>query len=344
MRWRALPTGHILAITALVLLSGCATVGQLSQERTERGTSAAGRITEGSETPGDRDGPDRAAALAELMPGLPVGLVPYRTGSEPVADWYTAMPASATPGTPESPALQAMGLFTGGSRLYLRVAGGEVVELADGADVLSVDPRTLVTDTASGSAPAPQLLAVSLAYDGREELLLAVPRLPVPYVLRIPVSAASRAQLRDLDGDGLAELLTTTVVFDAAGRRELVVDALGWGGTRFVHRESISLLRELNTALAELERRLERSADPAWRAEVSQALQPLDGAPPPATLLPARVAQVPEVRELSVDLDLAAWSIAHDLALDNNIYRIRIRIEANPLMDRPVRIAGLDEL
>lgn len=331
----------------LIILTGC---GSLPREGVSgpEGQGTAG----GAERGGERASPeaerpprrDRASALAALQSGLPPGLVPVRFDGDVVADWFAAMPAAGTPGEPGNRPERAMGLFSGGDQLFVLVEGGQPLAVAEGVSLRRARSRSLETASPAATPVRAQLLELALADGAREELLLVVPRLPSPYTLRIPISAASRAQLRDLDGDGLSELLTTSVVFDASGRRELVVDALGWDGRRFTHRDSVSLLRELNTVLRQLQRRLERSGDPAWTSGVNRALQPIEGAPAAGGLLPATVARVPEVVELSLDLDQAAWDVAYELALDGNIYRIQLRIEANPLMEQPVSVTGLEDL
>ena len=188
----------------------------------------------------------------------------------------------------------------------------------------------------------PNGLRARLTFGGREEELLVLVAEKRPYILKTQLSAMTRSTLRDLDGDTRKELVQYVQVFEADGRREIIVDAFSWTGEDFVHRASVALLRRLNERLAVLETQLITPPDEEWLRRIDGALRPLDEAPPASRLLPARVVTVPEMVELTLELGLPRWELAHDIAIEYELYRMLIVLEADPLTDRPVRLVGLD--
>ena len=152
----------------------------------------------------------------------------------------------------------------------------------------------------------------------------------------------TRSTLRDLDGDERKELVQYVQVFEADGRREIIVDAFSWTGENFVHSASVALLRRLNERLAILETQLMVNTDEEWSRRIDEALRPLDGAPPASQLVPAGLVTIPEMVELPLELGLPRWELAHDIAIEYELYRVSIVLEADPLTDRPVRLVGLD--
>lgn len=181
---------------------------------------------------------------------------------------------------------------------------------------------------------------------GEQDLLVLDDGTGEPGVVQLIASSTARSELRDADGDGVAELVQYALVFEAPGRRELLVDLLEWEDGSFVHRASVPLLRRLNRRLAELQRTLtEPAIDPNRLDKLAMALTPIEGAPDPRTLLPALDATVPAINELAVELDASSWRIVHEIALMPGpaIYRIEIDLIANPALVDPVRIVGLDD-
>jgi hypothetical protein len=182
-----------------------------------------------------------------------------------------------------------------------------------------------------------------LALDAREEELIVVATESEPYVMRTPLSAVSRLSFRDLEADGVKELVQIAKVFEAGGRREIIADAFRWTGESFVHAASVSLIRRLNERLGELELRLTADSDPDWRRRAVTALQPVEGAPSLDDTLPAESVRVPRITELSLDLSQHEWTFVHELAVNENLYRLTITMVADPLADRVVSISGIEE-
>ncbi len=213
----------------------------------------------------------------------------------------------------------------------------DIQPVGSGASVLHVEEIFL--HAANGS---PNGLRIRLAFGNREEELIVLVAEGNPYILKTQLSAMTRSTLRDLDGDQRKELVQYMQVFEADGRREIIVDAFSWTGEDFVHNASIALLRRLNDRLAAFEAQLTMSADDAWLERIDGALRPLDDAPPASHLLPARLVTIPEVVELTLELGLPRWELAHDIAIEYELYRLSIVLEADPLTDLPVRLVGLD--
>lgn len=165
------------------------------------------------------------------------------------------------------------------------------------------------------------------------------------YVVRAAASSSSRSELRDVDGDGEAEMVRYSLVFEAPGHRELIVDLLEWENGSFIHRASVPLVRRLNQRLAEFEWALVESSDPNSINRLAAALTPIEGAPDPRTMLPATEAMVPPINELAVELDESSWRFSHEIALMPGpaIYRIEIELIADPTRRQPARILGVDD-
>lgn len=221
-----------------------------------------------------------------------------------------------------------------------------LVELPVQGAVERYGPILLSADGTSGVPPAiaDGMTAVVVENGGAETLFVIASR-DDPYVLRTPLSSIHRSVLRDLDGDGLRELVQYSRVFEAGGKREVIVDSLRWTGTAFQYDRSLAVVRAINEELGRLAARL-RAAQAGDR-RFSGSLQPADDAPPATTVFPARAVVIPEFSELYVDLGMERWIIAHEIALEDNdgsvqVYRIHIEVEANPYRERPVTIVGLE--
>ncbi len=255
---------------------------------------------------------------------------------------------ASPPGTPQSVLLA---LITNDRQLSLyredltssgRFRGGPTTEpLA--LNVRVDDVHTVTVDTRSGK---PNGFHVTLRSADRGEELYVVATEGGSYSVRLPFSSVSRTVLRDLNADGLAELVQYSRVFEAGGKREIIVDSYEWDGQGFVHSRSLPLLRRLNHRLRRLRSELE--AAPPGSRYFDNALQPESAASPVSELLPADTVRVPELSELTVDLGRPGWELEHDIAIYHNsdipiIFRIQIVVRANPFLPHPITIRGLDE-
>jgi hypothetical protein len=165
------------------------------------------------------------------------------------------------------------------------------------------------------------------------------------YVIRTPLSPVSRSVLRDITGSTTKELLQYSRVFEAGGKREIIIDSFDWVGDGFVHERSLSLLRRVNERLSTFKGEIESRSIGINRLQ--GALEPSPDAPPVTELTGLRDAVVPEVSELLVDLGAPEWTISHEIALVDDrrepfVYRIRLRLEANPHSSSAVTIVGID--
>lgn len=239
--------------------------------------------------------------------------------------------------------------------VYLGIALGPTSDLVwrlDGTDFAAVpvegeiQPETFTPRAIDLSRRNPQGFQVRLrTIAGDEDLFVLDAGQGDPSVVQTVASATTRSELRDADLDGMAELVQYALIFEAPGRRELLVDLLEWREGSFVHRASVPLLRRLNQRLADLQRMLtDPTSAPDRLARLAAALTPIEGAPDPRTLLPAAAATVPPINELALELDESSWRIIHEIALMPGpaIYRIEIDLIANPALADPVRIVGLD--
>lgn len=165
------------------------------------------------------------------------------------------------------------------------------------------------------------------------------------YVIRTPLSPVSRSVLRDITGSKTKELIQYSRVFEAGGKREIIIDSFQWVGDGFVHQRSLSLLRRVNERLSAFEQELETAS--IATETLQDALEASIEAPPITELILPVDAVVPEVSELLVDLGAAEWTIGHEIALVDDrrepfVYRIRLRLEANPYSASAVTILGVD--
>lgn len=208
----------------------------------------------------------------------------------------------------------------------------------------------------------PNALEVQLPVGAREELLLIIARPEGPLTLREESSAVGRSVLRDLDGDGIAELVRYSRLFDASGRRELVVDALVWSGRRFQPAGSVMLVGAVNRRLQVLEQELAAIADDLMRlapderpgplavamSRLLALLTPMEGAPEPSSVIAGARIFVPPIAELPVALGEPAWRLTHELAIEQlaatHVYRFAFDVTANPLIENPVSVVGLDSV
>lgn len=170
-----------------------------------------------------------------------------------------------------------------------------------------------------------------------------------PLVVETTLSGQVHTRLADLNGDGRLEFIRVSQVFQPDGTREHLVEALerDAGGLRRV--AGLALLRAVNTRLADLEQLLTAGVSTSGGVNVDRALTPMDGAPSASRLVPAVRARVPRLVELAVPPGELSWRFAHEIALDSGrgagtsyVYLIRVEVEANPFVDDPVRILGLD--
>ncbi|MFO8042017.1 MAG: hypothetical protein R6U25_02340, partial [Alkalispirochaeta sp.] len=171
--------------------------------------------------------------------------------------------------------------------------------------------------------------------EGRDEemFVLWTDRAENPlYIVRLPITSVRRTALRDLTGDEVREMVYLSVVFNAGGNREIIADALEWDSTKFVHMGSVALIQAINEQLTLLEERLRTETDTAWITAANRALQPIEESSPVEPLLPAVDVRVPRISELSLDLGQGEWEFSHDIAVEGNLYRLRIQLEANPLV------------
>lgn len=160
-------------------------------------------------------------------------------------------------------------------------------------------------------------------------------------------STVSRTILRDLNGDSVPEIVRYSRVFETEGPRELLLEALRWDGEGLEPIASAALLRRINARFERLEGEL---GDPASGIlsllsphELDRALVPAEDAPPASSLLPAETVRIPRIVDIALQLGVARWVFDHEIALEENVYRIRVHVEANPLIDELVRIEALDQ-
>lgn len=167
------------------------------------------------------------------------------------------------------------------------------------------------------------------------------------YIVQTPISPVHQTVFRDLDGDGRKEMTQYSRVFEAVGRREVIVDAFQWRNDRFVYDRSISLLRRINERLTTLRRSVEAAAARDVRYDAAFRDTGDGGVPPPSQVFPVLEARVPELPELLVGLGRAQWQIGHEVALVDagggvSVYRVELLVRANPYLENPVTIVGLD--
>lgn len=209
-------------------------------------------------------------------------------------------------------------------------------------EVVVDEVRTLsLTDTNSNSAG----FSVIARKNAETSEFFIFPTETGSYVIRTPLSPVSRSVLRDIVGSNIKELVQYSRVFEAGGKREIIIDSFQWVGDGFVHRRSLSLLRRVNERLTTFEGELEEALIGVGRLQT--ALEASTGAPPITDLIPIGDAIVPEVSELLVDLGAPEWTIGHEIALVDDdqepfVYRIRLRMEANPHSSSVVTIVGID--
>ncbi|MFW5694053.1 MAG: hypothetical protein ACOCYB_02715 [Alkalispirochaeta sp.] len=374
---------HVLLVSLLIPAIGCTTRAPFREVDAAANAGREPSVREGrapepdSATPPEErerqehDGaptlPGNAAVF--LTAGLTQDLEPVIIGDEVAAGWYFP-PAEHGANTDEAPEVDstgdqtdewettpgAMGLYASAESLVLAYRSASVAAtgrpgatkttqlLSDSESyrVRAFDPVELHIQ-----AGQPNGFRIRFSRQNREEEIFVIWTSLAdrpPYTVRLPVSAVRRTALRDLTDDNQREMVHLSVVFDAGGNREIIVDALRWDATRFVHSGSVALIQAVNQELAHLEARLTTDTDPRWVAAATRALEPLEEAPPVGPLLPSQHVRVPQITELSVDLGRGAWRFSHDIAVDGNIYRLRIQLEANPLVDRPAHIDGFQGL
>ncbi len=281
--------------------------------------------------------------------GLSEGLAPVMIGDDAAAGWYYP-PVDETEGVPG-----AMGLYMAEESILLADrsvpdSGGEAAATritpllppGDGRRIRAFEPVEL--QVASGQ---PAGFRIRFSENNRDEEVFVIwtaQRDRTPHTIRLPMSAVRRTALRDLNDDGIREMVHLSVIFDAAGNREIIVDAFRWEAPRFVHIGSAPLIQAINQELTELENRLKTEDGSRWKSAANLALQPIEGSPPVAVLLPTNQVRVPRITELSLDLNHGRWEFTHDIAVETHIYRMRIKLEANPLREQPVQIDGIQGL
>ncbi|HKK48185.1 MAG TPA: hypothetical protein VJ932_03770 [Alkalispirochaeta sp.] len=350
-RSRAVP--FLIATSLLVLLFGCATSAPIQEERSESqsGGEAASQPTapRHSQTESQEE-EGNAAILAGnasvfLDGGLSEELEPVIVRGAVAAGWYYPLNGEneAVPG--------AMGLYASGQALVLAHRSVSVVDEPSATRVTPLLPRSadrrvralepIELQVGSGR---PAGFRIRFSENNRDEEVFIIwtgTGDDPPHTVRLPISAVRRTALRDLTHDGVREMVHLSVAFDAMGSREIMVDALSWADTRFVHIGSVPLIHTLNRELTQLESRLKTENGADWKAAADLALQPIEDSPPVAPLLPAREVRIPRITELSLDLSRGSWEFTHDIAVHGNIYRLLIRLEANPVAEQPVQIDGI---
>lgn len=225
-----------------------------------------------------------------------------------------------------------------------RSEGSQSVEpLALQVSVLSAD--ALKIDDRQGRNDYNGFHLTVVASD-REEDLFVVVTATASYAVRTPFSTVNQTVVRDLNDDGLRELVQYSRVFEAGGRRELIVDAFEWDDGGFIHTGSLPLLRRVNSRLNTLKEELERAA--AGENRFDAALQSYGDERQPSELFPVSGVRIPELMEVPGDLGRSRWQLEHDIAvLDDEgapvIYRVTMDIRANPFAAFPVRIEHLDD-
>lgn len=259
---------------------------------------------------------------------------------------------SPTPGAPTT-APGAMGLYATPQSLYVAHRSAATAESSGGdtthlSQVLPNSERLQVR----GFEPVhlrvgstrPNGFRLRFSVDSRDEevFVLRTSRAENPlYIARLPITSVRRTALRDLNGDEVREMVYLSVVFNAGGNREIIADALVWDSAAFVHAGSVALIQAINEQLTLLEERLRTEANTAWITAANRALQPIEDSVPVEQLLPAVDVRVPRISELSLDLGQGEWEFSHDIAVEGNLYRLRIQLEANPLVRDPARIVGI---
>ena len=163
-----------------------------------------------------------------------------------------------------------------------------------------------------------------------------------PYILITPLSTVARTVLRDLSGDGTLDLLRYSRLFQHDGRWELLLEAYRWNGSDFVLTAETALLREVNRRLDRLERLLGEPVRPEEEETIDRALSPTGDAPAATSLIPYAQVRIPRITNLPLQPDIEHWRFEYEIALDAEVYRIMIWIDANPLLAEPVGIEGMD--
>ncbi len=165
---------------------------------------------------------------------------------------------------------------------------------------------------------------------------------PEPFHLLEPLSAVTRTVLRDLTGDGVPELVRYSRVFNSDGRRELILEAFRWTQPDLKLLGSTAIVQRVDLRLNVLEQSLVAPLSPDIVARIGEALVPLEESPPASDLLPAEEVRLPRFTIPPLRLGAPGWEFDRELALGPHLYRFRLVLEANPLIDDPVRIEGLD--
>ncbi|MFO8042915.1 MAG: hypothetical protein R6U25_06925 [Alkalispirochaeta sp.] len=271
----------------------------------------------------DNSDADRSATTGSPTPGAPTtapgALGLYATPQS----LYVAHRSAAPPESSGGDTTHLSHLLPNGERLQVR--GFEPVHLREGST------------RANGFR-----LRFSIESRDEEIFVLWADHTENPlYIARLPISSVRRTALRDLTGDEVREMVYLSVVFNARGNREIIADALEWDSTKFVHAGSVALIQAINEQLSLLEERLRTETDTAWITAANGALQPIEESLPVEPLLPAVDVRVPRISELSLDLGQGEWEFSHDIAVEGNLYRLRIHLEANPLVQDPARIVGI---
>ena len=186
----------------------------------------------------------------------------------------------------------------------------------------------------------------------REQLVVVVPGVNEPVVVRFPREAAIWAQPLDADGDGFEEPVRFSRVFEAPAQKEVLLDLYEWTGTELRVRATHALLRRTNAFLEDLAAEIESENAPAVVAQrlsrntVSNAdalFGPTDQAPPFSSRGYPRRAIVPRLNDLNVELNTYPWAVEHEIAVADAqgaaVYRVRITFDAAVLTDKALRLA-----
>lgn len=340
--------------TALVLLfTGCATQMQhntpsaIGEERSQSISAQPGEgVSQDTKAPMkrpidvDRSSPGEISQLIAAVGPEGSSVVPMTSGE----------PASIVASEPNGPLRAIMGILIYKNELSVYTAlltpdatvssEGTLEPIVTGITIDEVRPIAIVE-----SSDTPNGFSLIVHDDTQTFTYFVILTKSGTYSIRTPLSPVGRSVLRNLSGSAANELVQYSRVFEAGGRREVIVDSFSWAGDSFVHDRSLAILRQVNERLRRLERSLESDR---FEIEILEsAFTAATGAPPIPTLLPAEDVIVPELVELLVELGSPEWTIGHEIAIlddqrEPQVYGIQLRIVANPYSETPVTIIGLD--
>lgn len=324
----AVPVAVAMPVAVVVVVAGCATLVPPADlhDGGDVPVTAAARVV------------DQEPSLAVDPQEIPELLVSATApAGEPVALHGAMVYTLTTAGTVLALVEQHGALAALRMPAHPRESPGAVTTVELGSNCLVEDFRAvnLMEGATNG-------FAATIRCDGIEQTLVVLEAgTPRAYVLMVPLSPVSRLTIRDLTGDGVEEVLRASLVFEADGRREILLEAFRWDGRDLVLLGSTPLLRRVNGALERLERQLLNAT--LEDAAGASPLTPLEGAPPYSSIPPDnRTVVVPRLMELPVSIAAEHGELAHELAINGNLYRVVIDVQFNPLATNPVSVRRLE--